>query len=86
MNNAHETQKTKKADLISFPAPEIRSDRGKAPELARDLMQETHGASRMCRHVLTGRFNGPRLCTRNYQCYHCGFDQMLDDMELAGVG
>lgn len=39
---------------------------------------------RPCRHVLTGRVEEPRTCILNYECYHCDFDQMLDEEDLNG--
>lgn len=47
------------------------------------LQKNYHGASRPCRHALTGRVNAPKICTMNYECYHCPYDQMLDEMDLA---
>jgi len=39
------------------------------------------GASRYCRLMLTGVVEAPKLCTLNYECCHCAFDQWLDDFE-----
>jgi len=47
------------------------------------LKERYHGASRPCRHALTARVNAPKICTLNYECYHCPYDQMLDEMDLA---
>jgi hypothetical protein len=47
------------------------------------LQKNYHGASRPCRHALTGRTSAPKICTMNYECYHCAYDQMLDD--FAGL-
>ena len=47
------------------------------------LKERYQGASRPCRHVLTGRIDAPKICPNNYECYHCTFDQMLDDMDLV---
>jgi len=47
------------------------------------LKQNFDGASRPCRHALTGRIDAPKICTRSYECYHCPFDQMLDEMDLV---
>lgn len=41
------------------------------------------GASRPCRHVVTGRIQQPKICTHNYECQDCAFDQMLDDVEIS---
>jgi glycine cleavage system H lipoate-binding protein len=41
------------------------------------------GASRPCRHVVTGRISQPKICTHNYECQDCAFDQMLDDIEIS---
>ncbi len=45
------------------------------------LKKQYQGTSRPCRHVLTGRIQAPKICPNNYECYHCSFDQMLDDMD-----
>ncbi|WDP90993.1 MAG: glycine cleavage system protein H [Desulfobacter sp.] len=39
-----------------------------------------------CRHVLTGRISAPRDCAMNYECYHCEFDQQLDEEDMALLG
>ena len=52
-----------------------------------DFLKEKYdGASTPCRHVITGRIQAPKLCTHNYECYNCAFDQMLDDIELSESG
>jgi glycine cleavage system H lipoate-binding protein len=53
------------------------------PAWVAHLKKEYHGASRPCRHALTGRVDAPKVCTMSYQCYHCPYDQMLDDYDLA---
>jgi glycine cleavage system H lipoate-binding protein len=47
------------------------------------LKNSYRGASRPCRHALTGRIDAPKICTLNYECYHCAFDQMLDEADLV---
>ncbi len=54
----------------------------KPPGWAEYLQKDYGGASRPCRHALTGRISAPKICTLNYECYHCPFDQMLDDVDL----
>ena len=34
-----------------------------------------------CRQAENGRTEIPKICTRNYECRHCAFDQWLDEME-----
>lgn len=46
------------------------------------LQKRYHGSERPCRHALTGRVNAPKVCPMDYQCYHCPYDQMLDEMDL----
>lgn len=41
------------------------------------------GGRRPCRHSLSGRIEAPKICPMNYECYHCQFDQMLDEVQLA---
>ena len=55
----------------------------KRPAWVQYLQERYHGASRPCRHALTGRISAPKVCPLNYECYHCTYDQMLDDMDLA---
>jgi len=47
------------------------------------LKKHYHGPERPCRHALTGRIDAPKICPMNYECYHCAFDQMMDDFDLA---
>ena len=47
----------------------------------RPLPRSGSGSSRTCLHVLAGRVDAPKICTRQFECYHCGFDQLLDDMD-----
>jgi glycine cleavage system H lipoate-binding protein len=53
-----------------------------APDWARHLQEKYCGAERPCRHSLTGRVDAPKICTLNYECYHCAYDQMLDDADV----
>jgi len=39
---------------------------------------------RPCRHVLTGHVDEPKVCILNYECYHCAYDQMMDEEDLNG--
>ncbi|WP_419661735.1 putative glycine cleavage system H protein [Desulfosarcina variabilis str. Montpellier] len=54
-----------------------------APKWVDYLIERYDGANRPCRHALTGRISAPKICSNNYECYHCAFDQMLDETELA---
>lgn len=57
--------------------------RGRPTEdFAAKLKKRYSGASRPCRHALTGRVDAPKICTNNYECQHCAYDQMLDQMDL----
>jgi hypothetical protein len=53
------------------------------PGWVEHLQKTYHGSDRSCRHKLTGRIDAPKICTMNYECYHCAFDQMLDEMDIA---
>lgn len=35
-----------------------------------------------CRHALTGRVTAAKVCTNNYECNHCAYDQMLDEEDM----
>jgi glycine cleavage system H lipoate-binding protein len=47
------------------------------------LVERYDGANRPCRHALTGRVAAPKICPHNYECYHCAFDQMLDEADMG---
>lgn len=53
-----------------------------APDWVRHLQKKYRGAALPCRHSLTGRVDAPKICTLNYECYHCAYDQMLDDIDI----
>lgn len=54
-----------------------------APKWVAHLIERYDGANRPCRHALTGRVSAPKICSHNYECYHCAFDQMLDEVDLT---
>ena len=54
-----------------------------APEWVEYLKKRYRATARPCRHALTGRIDAPKFCTMNYECYHCPFDQMLDEADLV---
>ncbi len=62
-----------------------RQREGGEPEWVGRLKRDYHGAVRPCRHALTGRISAPKICTMNYECYHCPYDQMLDDLDIGGL-
>lgn len=47
------------------------------------LKERYPGWERPCRHALTGRIDAPKICTRNYECYHCPYDQMMDQYTMS---
>lgn len=53
---------------------------------AQDLDSMYKWTHNPCRHVLTGRIDAPKTCVMNYECYHCDYDQRLDDEELTMPG
>ncbi len=53
-------------------------------ELANILKTIYKWYPRPCRHVLTGRVKEEKACILNYECYHCAYDQMLDEQDLIG--
>jgi glycine cleavage system H lipoate-binding protein len=55
----------------------------KEPGWVNHLKKHYHGPERPCRHALTGRIDAPKICPMNYECYHCAFDQMMDDFDLV---
>ncbi len=36
-----------------------------------------------CDHLLSGRTEIPKLCIWNHECYHCAFDQLLDNIDFV---
>ena len=54
----------------------------KEPAWVEQLKTRYQGAERPCLHALTGRVDAPKICTLNYECFHCTFDQMLDELDF----
>ena len=55
----------------------------KKPEWAKLLCKKYKGDNRPCRHYITGNISTPKTCPLNYECYHCSFDQQMDEMKLG---
>ena len=54
-----------------------------ATQWAEKLKKRYPGTTRPCRHTLTGRIDAPKICTMGYECYHCPFDQSLDNEDFV---
>jgi glycine cleavage system H lipoate-binding protein len=48
----------------------------------RDRMRLRYGDQRECRHMLSGRVQY-KICSNDFRCDICEFDQSLDDVELS---
>ncbi len=55
----------------------------KDPGWVEHLKSRYQGAERPCRYALTGRIDAPKICPMNYECFHCSFDQMMDDLDFV---
>jgi glycine cleavage system H lipoate-binding protein len=53
----------------------------KGTSWAKLLKNQKQGGPSLCRHVLTGRIEASKICPFNYECYHCPYDQWLDDYD-----
>jgi glycine cleavage system H lipoate-binding protein len=62
---------------------ESPSEKEANPFWVQYLRERYKGAERPCRHALTGRVDAPKICTLDYECYHCAYDQLLDEEEFA---
>jgi len=52
------------------------------PEWVQNLKANYKGTERPCRHALTGRTDAPKICSMNYECNHCSYDQWLDEYDM----
>ena len=68
MRRAMESEKERGAEAVD-------------PGWVNHLQKMYRGTERPCRHALTGRVEAPKQCALNYECYHCEYDQMLDDID-----
>jgi hypothetical protein len=50
-----------------------------APASWREVMRQLH-LRKECRHMLTGRVIF-KLCSHNYECQDCAYDQLLDEYD-----
>lgn len=67
----------KKGRKMSFGNP--AGTREHPSEWVEHLKTRYRGSSRPCRHAFMGLINIPKICAFNYECFHCAFDQMLDE-------
>jgi len=58
----------------------------KEPEWVEHIKACYQGSERPCRYSLTGRIDAPKICPLNYECYHCAFDQMMDEIDIGEIG
>ena len=72
-----------KFDNAMTKAMENKAMHATASDWAVNFKKKYNGAARPCRHVITGRIQQPKICTHNYECQDCAFDQMLDDIEIS---
>ena len=70
-------KKDKKGIKTNFKYPVETKEH--LPEWVEHLKTRYNGSARPCRHAITGLINTPKICAFNYECYHCAFDQMLDE-------
>jgi hypothetical protein len=47
----------------------------------KEMPFETAHSTPVCIHTKTGRTRINKTCLRNYECWHCAFDQWLDETE-----
>jgi hypothetical protein len=46
----------------------------------------TQVPGRFCVHLEHGRTGIPKMCLCNQECWHCAFDQWMDQIEETGPG
>jgi glycine cleavage system H lipoate-binding protein len=63
----------------------MRVRKNRRPNWSEALRKQYGGDSLPCRHVLTGRIEASKLCTNNYECDHCEFDQWLEETDIRTV-
>ena len=61
----------------------IQTEKQQEPGWVEHLKTHFQGAERQCLHALTGRIDVPKICSLSYECFHCAFDQMIDEYDLA---
>ncbi|MBI9086264.1 MAG: hypothetical protein JEZ11_21875 [Desulfobacterales bacterium] len=60
----------------------MRTGNAQSPPADKNGSNGFQGIFRLCTHASTGRIQAPKICIHNYECYHCQFDQILDDMDI----
>ena len=48
------------------------------------MKPEIRVPARFCVHLENGRTGIPKMCLCNHECWHCAFDQWIDQIEEAG--
>lgn len=79
--NQNNTRSQKRNFIV--PMTGFRSSSGKIDhEWVENVKSSNISAKKLCHHVLTGRVKAHKLCFKNYECYHCAYDQMIDDENM----
>ena len=76
---------SKKKRIVGFRMVKEKDISLQEPGWVEHLKTRFQGAKRKCLHVMTGRTDAPKICPLNYECFHCGYDQMMDEYELAAA-
>jgi hypothetical protein len=51
----------------------------------KNQQHQNRSAPRPCHHVLSQRIHGLKHCILNYECYHCAYDQWLDEIDFEAA-
>ena len=51
----------------------------------KNQQHQNKSASRPCQHVLSQRIHTFKHCILNYECYHCAYDQWLDEIDRGAA-
>lgn len=73
-------------DRLHPVASKASGHRGRRPESSYTPETDHYGSrGQLCVHVRSGRIEVPRFCTLRLECYHCGYDQILDELDLTAT-
>lgn len=51
---------------------------------AGERMMRSQGVEGLCALMVGERIATPKMCIRDYECWHCPFDQWIEEIETGG--
>ncbi len=70
-------------NIINRTIEEVDQMENRIPRKIQDVRSEFETSNGLCLHPEKGQI--PKSCTRKYECWHCGFNEWLDEIKRCTI-